>query len=274
MADGRVLARDPEGNEYAVLDIHQHLPMDPSAWDGDLRARLAFMDRFGIAEACLLPPSLRNGVPAHTLNERVAEYRRRAPERFPVAMGTTELQAEPRVRLRQLRGLKELGLSGVVWHHMFEGEFMDWPATIEAVDFCASEGLQVVVHAIVGSLAEAPWRLGRICRRFSEVNVIALDALSSPHHGQAMIELASDHPNLVLDTSVLTSFGNLVERFVDANGPDRLVFGTDFEANPKSFSFPYPLAEVLHCELSVESKARILRGNLARILGLRGAYGQ
>jgi len=266
-----VRARDPDGNEYAVLDIHQHLPMDPSGWDADLAARLAFMDRFGIAQACLLPPSIRdNGAGADALNERVAAYRDRRPDRFPVAMGTTELRAAPRERLAQLEHLKGLGLSGVIWHHMFEGDFLDWPATLETVEFCAAEGLQVVVHVIVGSLLEAPWRLGRICRRYPEATFIALDGLSSPHHGQLMIDLASEHPNLVLDTSVLSSFGNLVERFVAANGAGRLVLGTDFEANPKSFAFPYPLAEVLHADLTVEDKALILRGNIARILRVGG----
>src|SRR4051812_42750635 len=121
---GGVAACDPQGRAYAVLDVHQHVPVEPDAWDHDLAERLAFMDRFGIQEACVLPPAVRPpGESVEVLNERVAAYREREPTRFPVALGTADLMAAEATRRGQVRQLRELGLSGVIWHHMFDGQF-------------------------------------------------------------------------------------------------------------------------------------------------------
>jgi predicted TIM-barrel fold metal-dependent hydrolase len=265
---GQVLARDPEGNEYAVLDVHQHVPTDAAAWDSDLRERLIFMDRFGISQACVLPPAVRPaGATVDAMNESVSAYQRATPDRFPVALGTVDLMVDEKTRRGQVGRLRDLGLSGVIWHHMFDGQFMDWPSTCEAIDECRALDLRVFVHVMVGSLLEAPWRLGKLCEQFPDLRIVALDGLSSPHHGQAMIELARQYPQLVLDTSVLATFGNLLRRFVEVNGDERLVFGTDFE--PNAFSFPYPLAEILHNPaLGPESRAKVLRHNAARVFGL------
>jgi predicted TIM-barrel fold metal-dependent hydrolase len=263
---GLVQIRDPEGNSYKTFDIHQHISYDGALDDGDLHARLGFMDRFGITQSCLLAPARR--APGHSVeenNDRLASYRKRQPERFPVAVGTIDLRAAEAAQMDQLDQLFALGLRGVVWHHLLEGEFLDSTATARTIAACKERQLNVFLHVVAGSLTEGVWRLHNLCELFPDTTIVALDGLSAPDHGLAMISLAHDHENLVLDTGVLSSFGNLVERFVEVNGDDRLMLGTDFCATPKGFSFPYALAEILYSGLSPVSKAKILFDNARRL---------
>jgi len=85
------------------FDVHHHFGPVPG-WDQgpgapelerDLDVRLAAMDRFGIAQACLMPSHSyarpRGTDDLRALNDAVARLRKGAPGRFPVALGTTDL---------------------------------------------------------------------------------------------------------------------------------------------------------------------------------------
>lgn len=254
------------GGEFRVLDVHQHIPAEPGEFERDRSARLAFMDRFGIDQACVSPPvlvshTLRSG----DLNQRVSDYARGCPDRFPLALGTIDVRGGE-AELLELESFARLGLKGVVWHHMFQGTFLDHPLMEPALQFCDRAGLAAFVHVIAGSLLEAPWRLARLCERFPAVSFVAMDALSSPHQADWAIELAAHLPNLYADTAVLASYGNAVEKFAERVGADRLLLGTDFDTLPKAFSFPYSLFEVAHSSLDADAKEKVLAGNARRLL--------
>lgn len=256
---------DGEGRQYRVVDVHQHIPAGRDHFAADLAARVEFMDRFGIDEACVSPPVLASrSITTRELNRGVAEYVRQYPERFPYGLGTIDVRGGE-AELKELDVIRDLGLRGVVWHHMFQGAFLDHPLMEEALRHCERQHLPAFIHVIVGSLLESPWRLARLCDRFPGVTFVALDGLSSPHHATWMIELARECRNLMLDTAVLTSYGNPIERFVEANGGERLLLGTDFDVDPKPFSFPYPIHEILHSSLNPSVKAEAL-GENARAL--------
>jgi predicted TIM-barrel fold metal-dependent hydrolase len=255
-----------DGDDFQVLDIHQHIPAEPGEFERDRSARLAFMDRFGIDQACVSPPVLApRTVSSAELNRRVSAYASARPDRFPVAFGTIDVRGGD-AELALLENFSELRLRGVVWHHMFQGAFLDHAAMDPALEFCAGHRLVALIHVIVGSLAESPWRLARLCERHPTATFVALDGLSSPHQADWTIELAAHLPNLFADTGVLSSFGNAVEKFAERVGSDRLLLGTDFDTLPKSFSFPYPLYEVAYSSLDGPAKQNILAGNARRIL--------
>ena len=255
-----------DSNAFEVLDVHQHIPLEMGEFERDRSARLAFMDKFGIDQACVSPPVM----PPHTvstgeLNQRVCAYSEARPDRFPYAFGTIDTRGGD-AELYQLESFARLRLRGVTWHHAFQGTFLDHPSMDPVLTFCASHQLLAIVHLIVGSLLESPWRLARLCERHQSVTFVALDGLSSPHHAEWTIEMASHLPNLYVDTGVLSSFGNPVEKFVDRIGPDRLLLGTDLDTLPKSFNFPYPLFEVAHSSLAAQDKCKILADNTRRLL--------
>jgi predicted TIM-barrel fold metal-dependent hydrolase len=252
-----------------VLDIHQHLASDPSLWEAQILARLEFMQKFHIDAACLMPAAMRGGeTSADQLNEQLREHQEAHADAFPAAFGAVDLKRRVDHVRAQVARVSDLGLAGVVCHHMFEGEFLDSPVTRHVVETCGENGLLPVVHIIVGSLTEAPWRLGSLCEEFPHTRILALDGLSSPHHGAWMLRLAQRHGNLYFDTAVLASYGNLIERFVAAVGESRLLFGSDYEVDPKPFSFPYPLAEIQHADIPLEARERILGGNAADLVSM------
>jgi predicted TIM-barrel fold metal-dependent hydrolase len=255
-----------DGTRYSVLDVHQHISIEVGEFDRDRPARLAFMDRFGIDQACLSPPNLApRTISSHELNRRVSAYAKTAPERFPFALGTIDVRGGD-AELEELGSFPSLGLCGVVWHHMFQGAFLDHPLMTSALEYCEATRLPAFIHVITGSLLESPWRLGRLCERFPKVSFVAMDALSSPHQADWTIEMARHLPNLFADTAVLASFGNAVEKFAEAVGPERLLLGTDFETNPKAFSFPYALYEILHSSLPADAKQEVLGASARRLL--------
>jgi len=252
---------------YFVLDVHQHIPIEEDAFERDRIQRVAFMDRFGIDQACVSPPVLPpRSVSTAELNMRVNAYARALPDRFPFALGTIDIRGGE-AELRELESFQSLGLRGVVWHHMFQGAFLDHPQMTLALEYCRRTGLAAFVHVIAGSLQESLWRLARLCEDFPEVSFVAMDALSSPHQADWAIEVGRRFPNLFADTGVLASYGNAVERFTAAVGPTRLLLGTDFDTSPKAFSFPYAVFEVVHSTLSAQAKQDVLAGNARRLLG-------
>lgn len=253
--------------EHLVVDVHQHLRCHDHVDEADLADRIDFLDRFGIDQACLSPPSVPPpDSSARQMNRVVAEYRRRDAARFPAAFGVVEMSASLDEQLVQLQEMAELGLSGVIWHHMFAGAYLDSPATLTLAEHADTLGLTVFVHTIVGSLLEAPWRLNAICERAPEAPIVVLDGLSGFHHGLSVIELAQRWPQIHLDTAVLCAYGNLLERAVDALGDERILFGSDYAQD--AFRFPYALGEITHARLPEASRARILGGNARRLLGL------
>ncbi|MGH7862035.1 MAG: amidohydrolase family protein [Candidatus Dormibacteraceae bacterium] len=254
-------------NSYAVLDVHQHVPVDEEAFEQDRIARVGFMDRFGIDQACVSPPVLPpRRVSTADLNRGVSHYARAFPDRFPFALGTMDIRGGDK-ELQELESFRRLGLSGVVWHHMFQGAFLDHPLMSSALEYCRRAGLPAFIHVMAGSLLESMWRLGRLCEAFPEVSFVAMDALSTPHQADWAIEAACHFPNLFADTGVLTSYGNPVERFAAAVGPERLLLGTDFDTSPKAFNFPYAVYEVVHSTLTTRAKQDVLAGNARRLLG-------
>ena len=116
------------------FDVHHHFGPVPG-WDQsgapeldrDLEARLAAMDRFGIAHACLMPSHSyarpRGTDDLRALNDAVAQLRARAPERFPVALGTADLWLGHDTVDEARRALDDLALDGLSWHHRLQGAY-------------------------------------------------------------------------------------------------------------------------------------------------------
>src|SRR3989442_674930 len=97
---------------YEVLDVHHHVGDAFSALGGDLdpaagmsadeydrvelQSRLAIMDADGVHQAVVIPGHgyLRPDGIADTrrINDAIATYRDRMPERFPLAVGIVEPQ--------------------------------------------------------------------------------------------------------------------------------------------------------------------------------------
>jgi uncharacterized protein len=258
------------GVRYRVIDVHQHLGSVEDA--GLMQARLDILDRFGIDRAVLLPPSGAFGgkaVPAAELNASTAAAVAAHPGRFLCGVAHVDLSAGAGECVRVIdQAVSELGLRGVVWHHRFQGAYLDHPAMPQLLRYCAELGVPALVHVVSGSGLEAAWRLGALLRACPETTICALDAFSSTEQGAEVTELAGRHPNLRCDLGAMISVaGWLIRRFVDRVGPDRLLLGTDLYMEPRTWYAPGPLYEIAHADIPASAKREILADNALALFG-------
>lgn len=266
---------------FHVLDLHHHLGPDEGMLATDPRSttpvfpqRIAIMDRFGVDQAVLMPPNSASGGPSMApANDQVAAAARRDPARFPAGVARIDLAEGLRAAQAELhRVVGELGLRGAVWHHRFQGVFLDHPDMPALVRTCGELGIPAFIHVIEGSSLESPWRLERILEAVPDVAVVALDAFSSWDRAGEITAIAARHENLWCELGALSGVaGNHVERHVDTLGPQRILLGTDlFMTGGRSMTYQVPFAvlEVVHLSLGAEAKRAILYDNAAGLLGL------
>jgi uncharacterized protein len=267
--------------QFHVLDLHHHLgpdegilATDPDSTSPVFPERIAIMDRFGVDQAVLMPPNSAAGGPSMArANDQVAAAVRRDPGRFPAGVARIDLAEGLAAATAELhRAVGELGLRGAVWHHRFQGVFLDHPDMPALVRTCGTLGIPAFIHVIEGSSLESPWRLERILESVPDVPVVALDAFSSWDRAGEITAIAGRHDNLWCELGALSAVaGNHVERYVETVGPQRLLLGTDlFMTGGRSMTYQVPFAvlEVAHLDLGIAAKRAILYDNAADLLGL------
>lgn len=261
-----------------IIDIHHHLGalnggclIDSEGWtDRDYEKRVATMaenhvDRVGILastgyiQADGIKATMRS-------NDVVAEYRKRDPQRFPVAAGIVEPLHGP-ASLAELERIKVLGLQGVVWHNRFQGVAVDhelmWPLIRKAGEL----GLVPFVHCNCESAMEAAWRLERLATAFPHVNFVAMDALGTHVSAAQALEIAKRCDNIVWDNSG-THNARFLKHFSDAAGSHKLILGSTYYSTPPSYTRNYALDLVLEAGLSEPDTANVLANNIKRLFSL------
>jgi predicted TIM-barrel fold metal-dependent hydrolase len=269
---------------FHVIDCHHHVgslaaqgfAVDAAGPGADpvtveLERRLDGMDRYGVDQAIVIPGHgyLRPGGIADTrrINDEIAAYRDRRPDRFPAALGIVEpLHGDAAIgELQRMRD--ELGLVGVSVHARFQGVATDSPLALAVVRAAAELGLVPFVHAVEGVADEALWRVQQVARAVPDTPVVVLDALGGPEHARLATIVGRDTPNLVFDTSLAHHY-LFVDALLAAVGPERLVFGTDYYSMMAVPERAMVLDELMADPRPDADKAAILSGNLRRILAL------
>ena len=274
-------------HDYDIIDCHHHygslqdsmgaLPtalapesLKPEDYDRiELETRLASMDAQGVRQAVVIgghsylrPDGLAD---TRRVNDGVAAYRDRLPERFPAAVGIVEpLYGEaglPEIE----RARRELGLAGISFHVRFQGVSMDSPWVRRIVGEMLEFDLVPFLHAPWESPENALWKIETVAAAFPEAPMIVLDPFSSYEQTREAPYVAERCPNLIFDTSLAHSFG-MVRPFIRNFGAERVVFGTDIYSLVPHGSHLLP--EIISSDLDEADKIAVLGGNLRRILGL------
>jgi uncharacterized protein len=197
----------------------------------------------------------------------VAAYRRRDPQRFPVACGIVEPLHGAR-SLGELERIKhELQLEGVVWHSRFQGVAVDHQLMRPLLRKVSELGLVPLVHTNAESNLEAVWRLERLALEFPNLTFVAMDALTTNTNSQLALDIAKRTANILFDTAHVRSSA-YVRQFVEAVGSHRLVFGSLFYSHPASYEHCATLQEVREAKISDEDMANILALNAKRLFRL------
>jgi len=131
----------------------------------------------------------------------------------------------------------------------------------ELMQLARELGLVVNIHS--GSEISHPLGIGALARRFPDVPVL-MDHMGYREWVGDAIEVARDNPNVYLGTTIAAFEPVSVARAVDALGPERVVYGSNW---PNLYS-DLAVQALRRYGFGAKAEALILGGNLARILGL------
>ena len=262
-----------------IFDIHHHLGsltggslQDEPGWqDKDYTNRVRIMQANEITKSAILAATgyiQADGIKdTMRSNDTVAAYRKRDPERFPIACGTVEPLHGVR-SIGELERMKhELHLEGVVWHNRFQGVAIDHQLMRPLLKKVSELKLIPLVHTNAESNMEAVWRLERLAMEFPETTFVAMDALTTNVNSQLALDIAKRTHNILFDTAHVRSSG-FVRQFVEAVGSRRLIFGSLFYSYPASYEHCATLREINDARITDEDKANILSLNAKSLFGL------
>jgi predicted TIM-barrel fold metal-dependent hydrolase len=275
--------------DISVIDCHHHVGSiaavaagdatadedSPAFQDAELRVRLDTMGELGVDQAVLIPGHgyLRPNGNADTIavNDRIAAYRDRNPDRFPAALGVVE-PLHGKESIRELHRIKdELGLAGVSFHARFQGVATNSGLVLTLAREMAALGLVPFVHAADASRDEDWWKVQDFADAIPEVPVVALDAFTTSEKSWEALRVARQTPNLYFDTSVSSGL-HFVLPVLNEVGPERIIFGTDqYSAiTPPGPSSRRNIIDQLAAtdRVGIEAKRAILGGNVRRLLNL------
>ena len=163
---------------------------------------------------------------------------------------------------------QELNMDGVMFHHRFQGVFIDNWMMRPYLQKIQELGLIPFIHIMAGSEMENVWRLRVLAEEFPDVTFVALDSLSSFYQTEEIIQISSRVPNIYWDTACLWQPAFTVARFVNHVGADRLLFGSDLYGSKTGHSPAENLGGVQGAEITEADKNKVLWDNAVRLFKL------
>jgi hypothetical protein len=172
-----------------------------------------------------------------------------------------------------IRSIRENRIVGVKLHPNFQGIDLADPRVIEICRALAQEGIVVITHAGEGNDAAATER-GNPHKVVALAEAVPDLTLMACHYGAyRQLDLAEDvvvGSRVILETSWPPTMAILeperIRAIINRHGVDRVVYGSDWPmADPVA-----EIAGIRALGMSPEDEAKVLGGNLARILGIEG----
>ncbi|MEX0701370.1 MAG: amidohydrolase family protein [Planctomycetales bacterium] len=265
-------ADDPtSGNSKPlVIDGMMHLEVVGKHWDGLLDEVLAHYDAAKIDQGIILT----TWTPSRESNDRTLAAYEKHPERF-IPFGHIRPQdADWESELKRVAQPPWKGLKLLHGEFAKESAGKELKGTVRRIfDKVAEAGIQVVkIHLQIPEIVE------ELTRDFADVTFIFphLGAWNDPRstHTKAFCELARTRKNVYLDTSGFASYWEM-RKWVAEAGVDKVTFASDGalcsplveKAKVESLALPGPDRTP---PLAPDELAKILGGNMARILGIAG----
>ncbi|MBI4278224.1 MAG: amidohydrolase [Armatimonadetes bacterium] len=261
MSNGRSIVLDAHTHMGPGLRNHSYeLPLDLV----EAESLVAVMDEAGIDRAVTFAPLLEGGEFEDPLYERANRVVHEATRRFPGRI-IGYCRVNPNFGQQALDEMKrcreEYGLRGLKLHPDWEFFYANSRVVNPLMERCAEYGWPVFFHTGYYPLSH-PALFLPVAKAFPTVPIIM--AHLGYRHTADCIVVAHRCPNVYLETSGNSSQVAIQETLKQV-GPDRLLFGSDV---------PYTLAEDVMQKirtlpgLTKENEARIMGGNMARILGM------
>jgi predicted TIM-barrel fold metal-dependent hydrolase len=247
--------------DWDVVDAHAHIGrwynfFTPAT---DPAAMVAVMDRCGVRKA-VVSGLLGVGPDAAGANVEVVELVRRYPERFA---GYAVLNPHhPDSPADVERTLDLPGIVGIKIHPETHAYPVTGNGYAAAWEIANRRGVPVLTHTEGGSPYCDPAMFRAVAERWSQVRIILGHAGVTEAGHRAAIAVARDHPNLILELCGSLTTGQWIRRLVDAVGPERVLFGSDFPF----IDLRYGLGRVVFAGLPPDDLRQVLGGNARRLL--------
>lgn len=254
-----VLERRPV--DVPVVDAHAHLGpyarfFIPSPDDASM---LAVMDRCGVQQA-ILSSHLALVEDTRAGNEATARATELNPGRL---LGYVVANPHQDVDAELSRWENHPGMVGVKLHPDIHEYPLTGPAYEPVWDYAYRTGRPVLTHTWGGSRFTGVEHLREVAEAHPGARILAGHAGALRETYPRMIDVARRCDNVYLEICGTYLTGAWLERMVDAVGPDRVVYGSDFPF----IDMRYSIGRVLFAGLSLDARRRVLGGSMTKLLG-------
>jgi L-fuconolactonase len=273
---------------FPRVDIHPHIvspdteryPMAPlggkrSDWSKSAHSLtaeelIAAMDQSGVAKAALVHSSTTYGFDNSLVADAVAQF----PDRLTAVCSIDALAPDA---VETLKGWLSKGCTGLRFFTTGstmpgQAEWLNDPKTYPVWDYASQIRLPICIQATVGGLG----MLRDMMDRFPDVPVL-LDHMAKPDlssgepypNAQVVLDLAARYPQLVIKytPSALkvmnegkASPATFLPKLVDAFGPNRIAWGSNYPASPGTLGEIVERCESALAFLSEVDRAQIMGG--------------
>jgi len=251
-----------------VIDAHSHLHhRGRPTWREDDRKLIDAADKLGIAQLCcsILPPERPTSLDGfRECNQWLAEAIARFPKRIlGYCFVNPGFVKEARDEVR--RCVEDRGFIGVKLYNDYR---CTEPVVFPLVELCIELKIPILHHA--GHTMWLPQPQPRIsdggdfaelAKRYPEATLICAH-ICGGGDWEWTLKALRNAPTVYLDTSGSVIDEGVVERAVRTLGADRLLFACDM-------SMTASVGRIRGAEIPESDRAKILGGNMAKILGKR-----
>jgi predicted TIM-barrel fold metal-dependent hydrolase len=246
-----------------IIDAHAHV----GPWynfftpEPDAAGMVRAMDRCEVKRAAI-SSMLAIGPDAVAGNRETLEVVRRYPDRFVGYAVFNPHQRGSRSDVERM--LQERGIVGIKMHPVTHEYPLSGPDYEPVWALASQYDVPVLTHTEAGSPVSDPALVVDVATRWPDVRIILGHAGVTDAGHRTAISLAREHPNLFLELCGSFTTGVWIRRMVDAIGPERVVYGSDFPF----IDLRYGLGRVLFAGLPPADLAMVLGGNACRLLKL------
>lgn len=209
-----------------IIDAHTHLGDFPVFGESiNLNQLLNLMDQYSIEKAVVsaLPNSLTE------------EAVRKHPDRITGLVRVNPHDPESPDIVE--KALAEGGMKGVKLNPLFNNFLPDSEVVNPVMDVAAKHKVPVLIHSGHPPWS-LPWSFERLADRYPDVTIV----MAHMGHGHIVyingaLDVAEDHPNIVVDTAGMTMHTKIREA-VNRLGVDRVMYGSDTPLGHPGWEIP------------------------------------
>jgi len=251
-----------------IIDADTHIA--PTGGEFAVERHLERMECAGIDKALVWLKPDYHGTEIEGHNRYVYQATRQYPDRL-IGFGWADPTVGIEHALKMVRVCtEEYGFCGVKMNGAQNRYFIDDPQiALPVAEAIAKTGKALAFHIGADEYERThPLRAAKIAKMFPETPILMVHmGMADPMMNRVTIEVAQECPNMYLVGSA-TTYQAIVQA-IQTLGADRVLFGTD-----APFQWPHVVKAMYDAALdglfSAEEKARVMGGNLARVLRLNG----